>query len=94
MLRFSFIMDNEPYSDIALVRTDRAITNGDMIFLPTCTLPNRPDQLSRIILGSCGLGTIQANRSDLIFPREIRVSFKIKIAILLPSNRVKFSIAR
>ncbi|XP_075266032.1 testisin-like [Convolutriloba macropyga] len=67
-----FIMDNEPYSDIALVRTDRAITNGDMIFLPTCTLPNRPDQLSRIILGSCGLGTIQANRSDLIFPREIR----------------------
>ena len=82
-------MDNEPYSDIALVKTDRAIiTNGDMIFLHTCTLPNRPDQLSRIILGSCGLGTIQANRSDLIFPHEIRVSFKIKIAILLPSNRV------
>ena len=66
-------MDEEPKNDIALVQTFKKIQNFRRFAIPLCTQRTAPNQLLRTYLGTCGMGSITKNRSDITFPEFLRV---------------------
>ena len=72
----SFIMDDEPVNDLALIKTDRIIERSQFYSLPICTMATLREQLFQTIIAACGMGSVFGNKSKPIFPETLQVGMK------------------
>ena len=76
-----------PRNDIALVKTEGAIENGDAIAIRLCEDSMITEDMDKTIIGFCGMGSISTKFKNLVIPEKLQQMI-FKQTVLYELNQV------
>ena len=76
-----------PRNDIALVKTEGAIENGDAIAIRLCEDSMITEDMDKTIIGFCGMGSISTKFKNLVIPERLQQMI-FKRTVLYELNQV------